>query len=150
MVDVGSTGRQSDGGVLANSAIRQALESKSLHLPSSLALPDTSVDAPFVFVGDEAFPLRTHMLRPYPGRYLADPEEAFNYRLSLARRTIENSFGILAARWRIFRRPIITLPDNVAIYTKAAIALHNFSVSLNLLCTALLDLSMEKMEMGML
>ena len=39
---------------------------------------------------------------------------------------IENSFSILATRWCIFRRPTITKPDNVVVYTKASIALHNF------------------------
>ena len=39
---------------------------------------------------------------------------------------IENTFGILASRWRIFRRPIIAEPERAVAYTKAAIALHNF------------------------
>ena len=39
---------------------------------------------------------------------------------------MENSFGILAARWHIFRRPIIAKPSKVIEYTQAAIALHNF------------------------
>ena len=43
-----------------------------------------------------------------------------------ARRIIENSFGILASRWRIFRHPIIANPGHVVTYTKAAIALHNY------------------------
>ena len=46
--------------------------------------------------------------------------------MSRARRIIENSFGIMAARWRIFRRPIIAQPERVEVYTKAAIALHNY------------------------
>ena len=36
------------------------------------------------------------------------------------------TLGILVARWRIFRRPIIATPDHVVLFTKAAIALHNF------------------------
>ena len=115
----------SDGGVLANSSFGSAMEVNTLGLPQPQPLPGVHIKAPFVFVGDAAFPLRPNMLRPYPGKYLAQSEAIFNYRLSRARRIIENSFGILAARWRIFRRPIIATPDHV-LYTKATVALHNF------------------------
>lgn len=126
LVDIGDSGRHSDGGVLSNSAFDQAFESNSLTIPPPRALPSSSTEASFVFVGDEAFPLRPNMMRPYPGRYLNEREAVFNYRLSRARRVIENSFGILAARWRIFRRPIIATPEHVEMFTKAAISLHNY------------------------
>ena len=126
IVDVGDAGRQNDSGVLYNSTFGQALESGTLCLPSASDLPGTTIRAPFVFVGDAAFPLRTDMKRPFPGKNLEDLQAVFNYRLSRCRRVIENSFGILAARWRILRRPIIASPENAVIFTKAAIALHNF------------------------
>ena len=57
---------------------------------------------------------------------MAEDRAIFNYRLSRACRIIENYFGILAACWRILRRPIIAYPDRVILYTQAAVALHNF------------------------
>ena len=94
----------------------------TLPLPKESPLPRTSSpNLPYVFVGDEAFPLKKNLLRLFPGKKLDESHSIFNYRLSRARRVIENSFGILAARWRIFRRPIIANPDNVVLFTKAYI-----------------------------
>ncbi|KAK4872529.1 hypothetical protein RN001_014558 [Aquatica leii] len=90
---------------------------------------------PYVFVGDEAFQLTTFMLRPYPGRgvnaHLDRSKQIFNYRLSRARRIIENAFGILVAKWRIFRRPINCEIDTVINIIKATVCLHNFIVKNN-------------------
>lgn len=68
-------------------------------------------------------------MRPYPGRKrctMPTDERVFNYRLSRARRTIENAFGVLAARWRILRRPIQAKSENVEATVLATVALHNF------------------------
>ena len=40
---------------------------------------------------------------------------------------VENAFGILANRWRIFRT-INASPEHVEHYTKASIVLHNFLI----------------------
>uniref|UniRef100_A0A1X7VAV4 DDE Tnp4 domain-containing protein n=1 Tax=Amphimedon queenslandica TaxID=400682 RepID=A0A1X7VAV4_AMPQE len=120
--------RYSDGGIFSNCSFGQALEANSLFLPDPSPLPnDTSRHPlPYVIVGDEAFPLKSYLLRPFPGRYLPEDQAIFNYRLSRARRIIENTFGILAARWRIFRNPINAHPNRAEVFTKVAIALHNF------------------------
>lgn len=126
-VDLGEAGRHSDGGVLANSEFGQAFENGALAIPDPRPLTGTTQPAlPLVIVADAAFPLKENMLRPYPGKNLSEDKAIFNYRLSRARRIIENSFGILAARWRLFRRPIISDPSKVISYAKAAIALHNY------------------------
>uniref|UniRef100_A0A1X7UZJ2 DDE Tnp4 domain-containing protein n=1 Tax=Amphimedon queenslandica TaxID=400682 RepID=A0A1X7UZJ2_AMPQE len=101
-----------------------ALDSNTI--PEPLPLPNaTEIPLLFVIVGDEAFPLNCNMLRPNPGRYVPEDEAIYNYRLSRARRVIENIFGILASRWRRFGKPIIVQPYRVEVYAKACIALHN-------------------------
>ena len=127
LVDIGEAGKESDSGVFSNSVFGQSLESNALPLPQPKGLPDRSdIVLPYVFVGDEGFPLRNNLLRPYPGRNLSENKAIFNYRSSRARRIIENSFGILAARFRIFHHPINATPDRVVAFIKATIVLHNF------------------------
>ena len=53
-------------------------------------------------------------------------DEELQLLLLLARRIIENTLGIFAARWRPFRRSIIGKPSRVVLYVQAAIALHNY------------------------
>ena len=52
--------------------------------------------------------------------------QILNYRLSRARRFIENMFGILVARWRLYHTPIIASVENVESYVLATLALHNY------------------------
>ncbi|KAL6418798.1 hypothetical protein ACFW04_014238 [Cataglyphis niger] len=47
---------------------------------------------------DEAFLIRKHLMWLYSERYLEERKNIFNYRLSRARRTIENTLGILAKK----------------------------------------------------
>ncbi|XP_042885510.1 uncharacterized protein LOC122261793 [Penaeus japonicus] len=64
-------------------------------------------------------------MKPFPGRDLTNEKSIYNYRVSRARRTSENAFGILAARFQIFKRPICTTPNNVKDIVFAAAVLHN-------------------------
>lgn len=53
------------------------------------------------------------MIKPYSQVAInKDPQKrVFNYRLSRARRCVENVFGILAHRFEVFRAPIRTDVD---------------------------------------
>lgn len=132
LVDVGAFGSQSDGGVFAESKYGQGLENGTIKLPPNSPLPGTIQPFPMFFVGDEAFPLKSYIMRPYPGKRLEARKRIFNYRMSRARRTIENSFGILSSRWRIFRNSIIANESTVEKITAAAICLHNFLKSIEI------------------
>lgn len=97
-VDVGKNGRCSDGGVFADSDLRKALDDGTARLPKDDHFPKDDKSMPFCMVGDDAFPLRKYLMKPFPQRKLTDDERIFNYRLSRARRVVENAFGILAHR----------------------------------------------------
>ncbi|XP_070391222.1 uncharacterized protein [Dermacentor albipictus] len=112
-------GKQSDGGVLEQSIFGQLLDKEKLQLPRDLLLPNIALPAPCVFSGDEAFQLRNDFLRPYPGRGLEASKRVFNYRLSRARRCVENAFGILVTRWRILGRSMGESPENAEQVVKA-------------------------------
>ena len=126
VVDIGNSGRHSDGGVFANSTFGKDFLNNRLALPPPGTIPGTTVQVPYCFVADAAFQLRPNLMRPFAGSYLPQEQLIFNYRLSRARRVIENSFGILATRFRIFRRPIIAKVEKAVLITRTACCLHNY------------------------
>lgn len=126
--NIGAKGSASDGGVFSGTPFYRKMINNELHLPDDEPLPQRGRNMPYVLVADDAFALHTHIMKPYPKRNLSIIERAFNYRLSRARRTIENSFGILAARFRVFHRTMELLPANIEKIVQASCVLHNFFI----------------------
>lgn len=81
---------------------------------------------PYVILADAAFPLQQHILKPYPSRNLTYEEWVYNYRLSRGRRVVENTFGILANRFRVLLTKIYLPVKTVQVITLACCALHNY------------------------
>lgn len=127
-IDVGSMGRFSDGSIFSSCQLARKLDKETLLLPQPSDLPSFEHALPYVFVGDEAFPLMLNVMRPYPGRSVMESNEkkVFNYRLSRARQTVECAFGILASRFRVFQRPFEIKVASVVDVVKAACVLHNY------------------------
>ncbi|CAH2097861.1 unnamed protein product [Euphydryas editha] len=107
VVDIGSYGRHSDSGIFENSNFyKEYIQGKS-QLPDK-PLPGSNDPVPHVLIGDEGFALKPYLMRPFPRAAAVQDQRKtnFNKRLCRARRVVENAFGILAQKWRIYLRPI--------------------------------------------
>lgn len=125
-IDVGEAGRNSDGAVFRSSALGKLLDKDELHIPKPRPMPNDQDDFPFYFVGDEAFPLKKNLMRPYPQRILDNEKRIYNYRLSRARKSVECAFGMLVSKFQIFQRSILCQEKTAISVIKAACVLHNF------------------------
>ena len=61
-------------------------------------------------------------------RGLSKKEILFIYRLSRARRVVENAFGILANRFQIFLSTMHFCPSTARLIVKACLVLHNLMI----------------------
>ncbi|XP_052744680.1 uncharacterized protein LOC128199399 [Bicyclus anynana] len=127
-VDVGSKGRISDGGVFKNTNLYKKLEKRELNIPPPeiLQIPyETAV--PYFILADKAFALDEYTMKPYEGTpNRGSMERIFNYRLSRARRVVENAFGILSSVFRVLRKPILLEPEKATKVVLTTIYLYNY------------------------
>ncbi|XP_050497834.1 uncharacterized protein LOC126878998 [Diabrotica virgifera virgifera] len=127
-VNIGGFGKNSDGGIFEASNMGRRFETNQMGVPEPKNLPGQNELSHHVLIGDEAFALKPYLLRPFPysQRRTDIFKENYNVRLCKARRVVENAFGILAQKWRIFYRPMETKIDTSILIVKTACILHNF------------------------
>ena len=123
--DVGTPGATSDAAVFNNSDLKDAVESEDLDLPEPEPLQGDNEDISYFFIADDAFALKTWLMKPFAKRNLTREERIFNYWLSRARRVVENAFGILANRFQVFLTTMRQQPHTVRTICLACICLHN-------------------------
>lgn len=79
-------------------------------------------------MGDDAYSLKTNLLKPYSRKRLTVEDRIFNYRLSRARRCVECDFGILVVKWRCLKTELQIDPDKVDTVVKCVCFSHNIII----------------------
>ncbi|CAH1982438.1 unnamed protein product [Acanthoscelides obtectus] len=73
-VDAGAYGRQSDSGVFSESNLFQHIETGSFPFPQPRQITGTTMTLPYVILGDQGYPLKEYLMRPYPTGFV-EPDE---------------------------------------------------------------------------
>ena len=127
LYDLGSYGSNNDSGILLNSEMGRKLEEERMNLPIAEDFDGCNYKPlPYYLLGDRIFLLKPWLMRSFPGKNMTEEERVCNYRQSRGRRTIENTFGILVTRCRIFVTPIRASVHSVEKYVLACLSLHNY------------------------
>ena len=122
--NTGAAGSASYAGVFNGSRLRTFLKEERIAFPDPEPLPGDDRNMPYFLVGDDAFGLWKWMMKPYSAKHLSHSQRVFNYRLSRARRAVENAFGILENRWRCLLTCLQQEPQNVISVVEACFTLH--------------------------
>lgn len=128
---VGANGAASDAQLFEDCDLRRAAERGLLHVPHSEPLLNETYMLPYFFIADDAFALKSWLMKPFSRHGASVPNKCFNYRLSRARIRIECTFGILKARFACLKRGMSQSVDNITVIVQACIVLHNLTRVLN-------------------
>ncbi len=124
-VVIGWPGSVHDARVLSNSSIYQKGNNDQLFPDIPAKEIHSASVSPFI-IGDPAYPLLSWLMKPYPVSANSSPaERVFNYSLSRARMTVENTFGRWKGRFARFLKRVDLCVTSIVPVTKASCILHN-------------------------
>ena len=124
-VDAGTEGSCSDGQIFNASQLKRRIEDGRIGFPDPAAIIQGGPDVPYFILADDAFALKTWLMKPYGRRMLTREERIANYRISRGRRVVENAFGILVSRFRVMRTTIELPPATIREVVFTCVVLHN-------------------------
>ena len=82
LIDTGANGSASDAAIFNHSEMKEIIENGTIGFPAADPLPNDDRSMPYFIIGDDVFPLRTWLMKPFSRRSLPDAKRIFNYRLS--------------------------------------------------------------------
>lgn len=124
-VDVNACGSSSDAQIFNYSEFNDKLEDGTINFPKPSPLLPGEEPIPYFLIGDDAFALKTYMQKPYSRRSEDLKEKIFNFRLSRARRLVENAFGIMKMKFQCLRKIMQQKPGTCRIIAYCCCCLHN-------------------------
>ena len=128
-VDYGAAGSSSDAQIFKHHLdLRHKIEDGTIGFPESESLVDDGPKVNYFILGDNAFPLKLWLMKPYSRRGMDLNQRVFNYRLRQGRRVMENAFRILTSRFQIFQRAMQQESPVVARMAMASLVLHNLLI----------------------
>ncbi|XP_041366787.1 uncharacterized protein LOC121381526 [Gigantopelta aegis] len=123
--DVGGVGSQSDAQIYNASELAEVLQSGEINLPDDEHLPNDDRPHPYFMLSDDAFALKSYMMKPYSRRNMTYEEKIANCRISRGRLVVENAFGIMALRWQVLLTTMQQSTETVQLIVKTCMVLHN-------------------------
>ena len=113
--------RAYDAQLWNESTLRDAVITNSIDISQQEPLPGDDRPIPYFIIGDNVFALNEWMMKQFAAAPLEQDERVFTYRLSRARRCVENAFGILANRCGCLLTTLRQKLQNVEIMVNACI-----------------------------
>lgn len=122
-VNIGSPGRCHDAYVFGRSSLSTLVQGPLFRQPTKVI---SGIVVPPLILCDQAFPLSSSLVKPFPHNAPLTPEQAtFNYHLSESRIVVENAFGRMKARFRYVMKRMECDIVNVNDVIRGCCILHN-------------------------
>ena len=124
-VDAGTAGSCSDSPIFNASQLKRRTEDGRIDFHDPSPIIQGVRDVLYFILADDAYALKTWLMKPYGRRMLTREERIANYRISRGRRVVQNTFGILVSRFRVMRTTIELPPATVREVVFTCVVLHN-------------------------
>ena len=124
-VDAGTAESCSDAQIFNACQLKKRIEDGRIGFPDPVPITQGGRDVPYFILADDAFALKTWLMKPYGTRMLTREERIGNYRISRGRRVVENAFAILVSRFRVILTTIELPPATVREVVVTCVVLHN-------------------------
>ena len=92
-VDVGTAGCCSGAQIFNTCHLKRKIDDGSIGFRDPAPITQGGRDIPYFILADDAFALKTWLMKPYGRRMLTREERIANYRISRDRGVVENAYG---------------------------------------------------------